>query len=158
MLVLLGLAAPGCGDPAPGAASAPPASAARPSATATATSEQPPRPASPAELAIVAPAGPGGKLADWDVRAIHGVHDGTMEVVCQKGAARVVLSIALAADGGPEPPVSTGRYAVFYSARGGATPEDAERLARALAEILHGNEAAPPPAGLGPFVPRPRSL
>jgi len=115
------------------------------------------RPASSAELSIIAPAVPGSKLADWDIRAVHAVDRGTMEVVCEKGAARVVLSIALAADGGPEPPVSTDRYAVFYSARG-ATTEDADRPAKALAELLRANQAVPPPGGLGPFVPRPRSL
>lgn len=115
------------------------------------------RPASPAELSILAPAVPGSKLADWDIRAVHGVDRGTMEVVCEKDGARVVLSIALAADGGPEPPVSTDRYAVFYSVRG-ATTEDADRLAKALAELLRANQAVPPPGGLGPFVPRPRSL
>jgi hypothetical protein len=148
-----------CGDPTPGAASqtsgAPQTSAVPPPVTAT--SEQPPRPASAAELAIVAPAAPGAKLADWDIRAIHGVARGTMDVVCEKDKARVVLTIALAADGGPEPPVSTDRYAVFYSARG-ATAEDGERLARALADRLRANQAAPPPAGMGPFVLRPRSL
>ncbi len=145
-----------CRDPAPGAS---PADSAAPSSTAAGTTvtEEAPRPASAAELAIVAPAAPGAKLADWDIRAVHGVNRGTLEIVCEKGAARVVLSIALAAQGGPEPPVSTDRYAVFYSSRG-ATPEDGERLAGALAELLRANQATPLPPGLGPFVPRPRSL
>lgn len=80
-----------------------------------------------------------------------------MEIICEKDGKRVVLSIALAAEGGPEPPASTDRYAVFYSARG-AQAEDGERLAKALAERLLANRQATPPPGLMPFVPGPRSL
>lgn len=159
--LLAGLvAAPGCGErPSSTGPGAGPGGGAETTSTARpqVTAEPPPRPASPAELAILAPAAAGGKLADWTIRAIHGVEQGTLEIVCEKDGARVVLSVALAADGGPEPPVSTERYAVFYSSRG-ATAEDGERLAKALAELLHANRAAPPPPGLGPFVPRARTL
>lgn len=119
--------------------------------------DAPPPPASSAELAIVAPVAVGSKLEGWTVAAIHGVDHGTLEIVCEKGSARVALSVALAAAGGPEPPASTERYAVFYSLRG-ATGEDGERLAKALARVLDANRAAPAPSGLEPFVPRPRSL
>lgn len=145
------LALGACSDapPSSGSASAPSGSAASP--------EVPPRPASAAELAIVAPAAPGGKLEDYEIREVRGVNKGTLEVHCEKGGARVVLTIALAAEGGPAPPASTERYAVFYSLRG-ATPEDGDRLARALAALLKKNAAAAPPAGMGSFVPKPVSL
>jgi hypothetical protein len=147
---LLGMAA--CRDAPSG-----PASASASSAANNALPPEPPRPASPAELAVIAPAAPGGKLLDFDIREVRGVQRGVMEVHCEKGAARVVLSIALAAPGGPAPPAEAGRYGVFYSLRG-ASPEDGERLAKALAELLGKNSAAKVPEGMGPFVPRPVSL
>jgi hypothetical protein len=126
-------------------------------AAAPASAEAPPRPASPAELAIVAPAVAGSPLGDFTIAEIQGTARGLIEVTCEKGRARVVLSIALAAEGGPAAPASAGRYAVFYSLRD-AQPEDGERLAAALAKILEANRAVPPPPGLLPFVPRPVSL
>jgi hypothetical protein len=126
-----------------------------PGNTLPGASDPPPRPANAAELALLAPVAPGQKLSDFDVREVRGDR-GLIDVVCEKGAARVVLSVALFAKDGPTPPASTSRYAVFYSVRG-ATPEEAERLASALAAVLD-KSTAPVPAGLGPFVPRPLSL
>jgi hypothetical protein len=135
----------------------PAAASASASGSNTAPPEAPPRAASAAELAIIAPAAPDAKLEDFDIREVRGVARGTMEVHCEKGATRVVLSIALVVEGGPVPPASTDRYAVFYSLRG-ATPEDGERLAKALAALLKKNGAAAVPPGMGPFVPKPVSL
>lgn len=126
-----------------------------PGNTGAAPDEPPPRPASAAELALLAPLGPGSKLEGFDLREVRAQH-GVIEVVCEKAEARVILSIALLAEGGPSPPASTDRYAVFYSVRG-ATQQEAERLATALAAALKAS-SAPPPPGLGPFVPRPVSL
>lgn len=126
-------------------------------ASAKAAQEEAPRPASPAELAIVAPATPGAALEGYTIREIHGVRHGMIEVVCDKGPAAVILSIALFAEGGAAPPASTDRYAVFYSLRG-APAEDGERLATALARLLKTNGAVPLPPDLTPFVPRPLSL
>lgn len=148
LAALLGTAA--CGD-----ASSPPGPA---SGAATASNAHPPaRPASAAELAVIAPAAPGGKLEDFDIREVRGVEHGVMEVHCEKGAARVILTIALAVEGGPAPPAEAGRYGVFYSLRG-AAPEDGEQLANALAALLKKNAAVAVPEGMGPFVAKPVSL
>ncbi len=118
---------------------------------------EPPRPANSAETAIVAPLTAGSELAGFQVKAVQTSDGRALDVVCQKGAARIVLTVALYGQGGPSPPASTDRYAVFYSLRG-AEPEDGERLAKALASVLEANKNVPPPPGLGPFVPRPLSL
>lgn len=120
---------------------------------------QRPRPAGPAERALVAPLAEGSALDDYEVREIHAVGpEGAMQVVCAKGRSVVRLSVALltpATEEGPEPPAVAGRYAIFYSLRG-ASPEEGERLARALAEVLSKNDAAPAPPGMAPFAPPPR--
>jgi hypothetical protein len=121
-------------------------------------SDEPPpsaAPLDPAEAAIVAPLTSGSDLAGYKVREIQGVKEGVMRVVCAKDQAIVRLQIALAADEGPSAPATTGRYAVFYSAKG-TSPQEGERLAKALAKILEGNAAKPPPAGLAPFKPKPK--
>ena len=115
-----------------------------------------PRPAGPAERALIAPLAEGSALGDYEVREIQAVGpEGAMQVVCAKGRAVVRLSVALATDDGPEPAALAGRYAIFYSLRG-ASPEEGEQLARALAEILSKNDAAPVPSGMAPFAPPPR--
>ncbi|MEZ4296077.1 MAG: hypothetical protein R3B70_13975 [Polyangiaceae bacterium] len=96
-------------------------------------------------------------LLDWTVREVRAIDHGTLDVVCEKGPTRVILSVALASETGPEPPVQTERFAVFYSVRGERT-EEGEKLARALAAVLDANKAVPVPPGLTVFVPRPRSL
>ena len=115
------------------------------------------RAANQQELALIAPVAAGQKLEGFDVVEVRGVTDGGLDVVLRKGAARIVLTVALLQQGGPEPPASTDRYAVFYSLRG-AEPADAERAAKALANVLGTHRETPPPPGLGPFVPRPLSL
>ena len=108
-------------------------------------------------MALLSPLAPGAKLGDFELVELHGVDGGVIEIACRKGSARIVLTVGLLASGGPSPPASTDRYAVFYSLRG-AAPEDGERVAKALAAVLEANRAVPPPPGLGPFVPRPVSL
>jgi hypothetical protein len=148
----------GCKDAPSAGGTGPQASGVRaPDPTGSAGDDRPPRPPNPAELALIAPLDKGAKLADFEVAEVHGVDRGVLEIVCQKGAARIVLSVALLAEGGPSPPASTDRYAVFYSLRG-AAPEDGERVAKALVTVLEAHRTVPPPPGLGPFVPRPVSL
>lgn len=139
-------------DPASGGPSGAPSTVA-----ASATADTPPRPPSAAELAILAPAAAGGSLDGFAIRDVRVTGRGLIELVCEKGPARVTLTVALLVDGGPAPPASTERYAIFYSLRE-APPEDGERLSKALATLLQANRATPPPPGLGPFVPRPLSL
>lgn len=175
----LGLAlfwAGACGDPTPpqdSGAQGPATSAAAPPLSPSSLSSSsaspsggpllapavppPPRPANADELAILAPAAPGGALADFTIKEIHGVNLGTIDIFAEKGAARVVLSVALLSPDGPSAPASTDKYAVFYSLRG-ATPDDGERLANAILSLLKANASKPAPPGLGPFVPRPVSL
>ena len=129
---------------------------------------RPPLPAGPAERALLAPLTEGAPLGDYEVREIHAVDpEGRLRIVCVKGRAEgraegrekrrevVRLDVVLASEGGPEPPAETMRYAIFYSLKG-APPEDGERLAKALAEVLQKNEAAPPPPGMAPYTPQPR--
>jgi hypothetical protein len=114
-----------------------------------------PAPPSSAERALVAPLAPGSDLAGFSVREIRGVEGGVMRVVCVKGKAEVRLDLALADEEGPTPPAVAGRYAVFYAVER-ATPEEGEKLAKALAKVVEKNAAAPPPAGMAPFTPRPK--
>lgn len=135
---------------------APPAPARRPTGEDAGRQRPRPAPAGPAERALVAPLAEGSALGDYEVRELQAVGpEGAMQVVCAKGRAVVRLSVALATDEGPEPAALAGRYAIFYSQRG-ASPEDGERLARALAEVLSKNDAAPAPPGMAPFAPPPR--
>ncbi|MDI1431122.1 hypothetical protein [Polyangium sorediatum] len=113
-----------------------------------------PRPAGPAELALVAPLAPGSTLDGFAVREIRAVQDGVLTLVCEKDRAAVRLSVALAVDDGPTPPAFAGKYAVFYSARG-SDPADGERLAKALAAILEKHPDVPVPPGMTSFVPTP---
>ncbi len=151
-------ASSGCRDaPLSGSAGPQGSGVLRPASEGSSGAETPPRPANPGELALLAPVVPGGKLGDFEVTEVLGVEGGVLAIVCKKGPARIVLTVGLLASGGPSPPASTDRYAVFYSLRG-ATPEDGERVAKALAAVLEANRTVPPPPGLGPFVPRPVSL
>src|SRR5262249_32277271 len=118
----------------------------------------PPSPAGPAELAVIAPLGPGKKLTErWTVREIRAVRDGTLRVVCAedggRGRGRVDLEIALSEDDGPSPPAVAGRFAIFYEARR-APPETAAELATALAKVIEKNKNVAPPPGLTAFRPK----
>ncbi|MBA3547020.1 MAG: hypothetical protein H0T76_11095 [Nannocystis sp.] len=114
--------------------------------------EQPP-PAGPAELALVTPLMPGSTLADFEIAEIQAVSaGGALRVICGRGDATVTLDVGLVAAGGPTPPAVAGRYAIFYSIRG-ATSQEGERLAVALAAILEQNEAASIPPGMAPYRP-----
>ena len=113
-----------------------------------------PKPATAAEMALIAPLTKGSSLGGWDVLRVEGVDQGTLRVVCVNGRSVVRLDVALAADGGPAPPATAGKYAVFYSLKD-ASPEDGERLAKELARVVEKNAAAPPPPGMTPFVPKP---
>ncbi|HZF48507.1 MAG TPA: hypothetical protein VE093_07665 [Polyangiaceae bacterium] len=113
----------------------------------------PPRPATAEEMALLAPLEKGTSLGGWEVLRIEGTDRGALRVVCVKGRALVRLYVALATDGGPAPPATAGRYAIFYSLKD-ATAEEGERLATELAAVIKKNQAAPPPAGMTPFEPR----
>jgi hypothetical protein len=113
----------------------------------------PAAPAGPAELALVAPLVVGGSLGDFQVREIQAVRKGVLNVICAKDRSVVRLSIALASEKGPEPPAEAGKYAVFYSLRRGSDPSEAERLAKALAEIVAKHSDVPVPQGMTEFVP-----
>ncbi|MRG90758.1 hypothetical protein [Polyangium spumosum] len=127
---------------------------ASPTAALSARPAPPPRPAGPAELALVAPLAPGSSLDGFTVREILAVRDGVLTLVCEKDRSVVRLSIALAADDGPTPPAVAGKYAIFYSARRG-DPAEAERLAKALAALLEKHPDVPAPPGMTSFVPTP---
>lgn len=105
----------------------------------------------------MAPLVVGSELEGFSVRAIDSIEDGILVIALEKDHARVRLWIALAADGGPEPPASAGKYAIFYALRG-AEPSDGERLARALAAILEKHADVPVPPGMTKFVPKPQPI
>jgi len=111
--------------------------------------------AGPAELALLAPLGPGSALLDFEVAEIHAVGDeGTLRVVCGRGEAIVALDVGLVAEAGPSPPARAGQYAIFYNTLKSATPREGERLAVALAAILEQNAAAPIPPGMTAYTPK----
>jgi len=114
-------------------------------------------PAGIEELALVAPLVVGSSLGDFEVVEIDAIQKGVLDVVCRKGRSVVRLWIALASDKGPEPPAQAGKYAVFYSVRGG-DPADAERLAKALADVVGKHADVPVPKRLTEFVPAPIPL
>ncbi|MBK8257391.1 MAG: hypothetical protein IPK82_32575 [Polyangiaceae bacterium] len=116
-----------------------------------------PRPPNAAELAFLSPLAVGSTLSGWNIAEVRGITQGTLDLVCTKGGSKVILSIALHAPGGAEPPALAEPYAVYYSVRGEQTLEG-ETLAKALAAVLEKNKGGPPPPGLMPFVPRPQSL
>lgn len=108
-----------------------------------------PHPAGPAELAVVAPLRPGDALADFEVTAILAVDAaGALRVACEQGEAGLTLEVTLATDTGPPPPARAGRYAIFYALRVGATHEQGQRLAAALAAVLAANAETPIPPGM----------
>lgn len=115
-----------------------------------------PHPAGPAELAVVAPLRPGDALADFEVTAILAVDaTGVLRVACEQGEAGVTLEVSLATDTGPKPPARAGRYAIFYALRIGATHEQGERLAAALAAVIGANADTPIPPGMAAHAPGP---
>jgi hypothetical protein len=114
----------------------------------------PPRPATAEEMAVIAPLTKGSSLAGWEVVRVEGSERGALRVVCVQKRAVVRLYIALAADDGPAPPATAGKFAIFYSLKD-ASAEDGERLATELAAVIEKNKDAPPPPGMTPFQPRP---
>lgn len=146
---LLGLALAACrSDPPPDARDAPAAASGSPRPERRLADAQ--------ELAVVAPIGPGSRLAGYEVVRVEGAERGAMRVVCAKGRGVVRLDLALRADAGPEPAATAGPYAIFWGARN-APLDEAELVARALAEVVKKNAAAPAPPGLGPWTPPPPS-
>lgn len=127
------------------------------SSTSTPTAPPPAPPAGAEELALVAPLVVGGSLGDFEVIEVQALQKGVLNIVCRKGRSIVRLWIALASEKGPEPPAQMGKYAVFYSVRSG-DPADAERLAKALAEIVGKHSDVPVPKGMTEFVPAPIPL
>jgi hypothetical protein len=107
-----------------------------------------------AELAILAPLREGSTLDGYDVTQIHRVHDGVLSISCRTTRAGVRLDVGLASAKGAMPPAVAGRYAVFYALGTGATSDDGEHLAQALAKILETNANAPTPPGLSEIVRR----
>lgn len=125
--------------------------------TDTKDTKNPPAPArapTAEEMAILAPLTKGSSLGGWEIVRVEGTDRGALRVVCVQKRAVVRLYIALAADDGPAPPATAGKFAIFYSLKD-ASAEDGERLAAELATILEKNKDAPPPAGMTPFQPRP---
>jgi hypothetical protein len=114
----------------------------------------PPKPATPAEAALLSPLAKGSALGGWEVQRVEGIDRGALKIVCVKGRAGIHLYVALASDDGPAPPATAGRYAIFYSLKD-AAPEDGERLAKEVAAVVEKNTEVPPPEGMTPFVPRP---
>lgn len=114
----------------------------------------PPRAATAEEMAVIAPLTKGSSLAGWEVVRVEGSERGAIRVVCVQKRAIVRLYIALAADDGPAPPATAGKFAIFYSLKD-ASAEDGERLATELAAVIEKNKNAPPPPGMTPFQPRP---
>ena len=114
-------------------------------------------PAGPAELAIFAPIVVGSTSKGWKIEEISAVHEGTIHVrfIEEKGRGVVDLFVAQPSEDGATPPVTTDRYAIFYSARR-ALPEDGDRLAKVLARAIEKNPTAPLPPGLAPYNARPR--
>ncbi|MFO0588306.1 MAG: hypothetical protein U0441_12230 [Polyangiaceae bacterium] len=157
LLIALAPFASGCGDSRRPTGDGPTPSSQFAGGATTSESGAPARAANKEELALIAPVAAGQTLEGFDVVDVRGVTDGGLDVVLRKGSARIVLTVALLGKGGPEPPASTDRYAVFYSLRG-AEPADGERAAKALANVLGTHRDSPPPPGMGPFVPRPLSL
>jgi hypothetical protein len=151
-LLALAACAPGGRDQAPA-----------PSTTASAVgsntvSPSPPKAPGPEELAVLAPLAVGSDLGGFKVREIQGVERGVMRIVCAREKEIVRLDVAFADESDAStmlPPATAGRYAIFYSLRG-AVPEDGDRLARALAKVLLANAAAPAPAGMTIWTPRPK--
>jgi hypothetical protein len=109
-------------------------------------------PAGPEELALVAPLVVGGSLDSFEVTEIQAIRKGVLNVACRKDRAIVRLWIALDAEKAPKPPAVAGKYAVFYSVRDGDGAE-AERLAKALAQIVEKHADLPAPKGMTEFVP-----
>lgn len=130
------------------------------STSASAPTSRAPRPerrvADAAELAVVAPIAPGSRLAGYEVVRVEGAERGAMRVVCAKGRGVVRLDVALRADAGAEPAATAGPYAIFWGAHN-APLDEAEAVARALAEVVKRNAAAPTPSSLGPWAPPPPS-
>jgi hypothetical protein len=73
--------------------------------------------------------------------------------VLAKGRGLVRLDVALRADAGPEPAATAGPYAIFWGAHD-APLDEAEAAARALADVVKSNAAAPVPSSLGAWTPR----
>ena len=76
-----------------------------------------------------------------------------MRLVLVRADAEVRLDVALDdPDAQQAPAARAGRYAVYYAIRN-AAPEDGERLAQKLAEVLKANAGVAPPPGMTVFTP-----
>jgi hypothetical protein len=133
----------------------PPSAPTQPSVVADAPAAGPERtpPASPSELAVVAPLAPGADLGGWTVDGIEGVHDGAIAVVLHRDEQRFSLRVALDSPGGPLAPAHVGRYAIYYS--GGIDGAEAQTLAAALQAVIATHPDVEPPPGLGVIVVEP---
>ncbi len=130
-----------------------PSGSSKPASSAAPTNQ----PAGPEELALVAPLVVGGSLDGFEVTEIQAIHKGVLNVAVRKERVTVRLWIAVDSEKAPKPPAVAGKYAVFYSVRSG-DPAEAERLAKALAQIVEKHADIPPPKGMTEFVPAGISL
>jgi hypothetical protein len=105
---------------------------------------------SPEVRALLAPLAIGGDLGGFTIADIGPVDHGVVRIDLTRGAEKHALGIALAVapDAGPPPPLSVGRYALFYFGPAGAALD--APLAR-LGDVLRAHADLPPPAGLGPL-------
>lgn len=126
-----------------------------PSSSGSTPSNPAPTPARAAgqdELALVAPLVVGSSLEGYEVTEIQAIHRGALNVLCRKERSTVRLWISLASEKGPEPAAKADKYAVFYAASR-MDPAEAERLSKALAEIVGKHADVPVPKGMTEFVP-----
>jgi hypothetical protein len=121
-----------------------------PEAPASRPTEEPVA-AGSAELALLAPLQAGSTLEDFTVDRIDAVSDGSIRVVCTRGAASIQLYVALASGDAPPAPATAGHYAVYY---GPSDSPDGARLSAVLARVIASNPSAAVPPGLSPFPRR----
>lgn len=108
------------------------------------------KPAGPDELALLAPLEAGGTLADWNLQFIGSIHGGRLPLLLEREGVKIRLDVVLASEDAPEPPAKTRRFHVYYRATQPAQ-EDAQKLARALAEVVAKNGSVAPPPGMATY-------